>query len=268
MSATTNPPDVPIAGPGIAQPGHNRSGYQDTRDEFVELVANQLKGLDVWDKREKLDDELAPRANDFIKGLKKLKKEGKEARKAEKLPHTEAAAAVDTWWKQQADKIDKALAVITPKVEAFLKEKEAEKQRAAALAAKQKQQALDDADAARAAVAHAGSASQRIEAETRAEQAEKDAATAAKAEKSAAAPARVASATGLAQNTGLRTVWSVDIEDRKRAINYFLLTEPEAFDERIKQLAGEALRSAPVIDGAKQVPEIAGLVFKSDKVFK
>lgn len=265
----TDAPTIPVAGPGVAQPGHNRrSGYQDTFDEFLDALRAQLKGLDVWEQRETLDDELAPRANDFVKGLKKLRKEGDDSRRAEKRPHEDGAKEVDARWKKELDKIDKALAVVTPKVDAYLKAKEKERRDVEIAAHQARQQAERDAEAARADAAHANTASQRIEAEARAEEAERQAKAAAKDAKAATGPARVDSATGLANKTSLRTVWDVAIEDRRKAIAYFLLTDPEAFDERIKQLAGEALRAAPIVGGVKQVPEIAGLKFTSEKVFK
>jgi hypothetical protein len=235
------------------------------RAEVEEALGAQLKGLDVWSKRETLDADTAPRALDFQKGLKLLKKEADEARTAEKKPHDEAAKAVQAYWKDIEAKLDKALLVITPKLAAWQKVLD-EQKRAAEAAARAKREAAErEAETARAAAAHAESESARIAAEALAEATAQQAREAAKVEKAAAGPARIASATGLANRTGTRKETTATITDRTRAVLYFRNTDQVL--DLIERLALAAARAAPIVDGVKQLPEIPGIAFSIEEKF-
>lgn len=224
----TTPFDAPA---GI---GHNSRAY------FADALAAQLKGADVWATRPTLDADTAPRARDFVAGLKKLFKEADEARKTEKAPHTEAAKAVDDGWRPTLTAIERTLNGIEPKLATFLRAEKAKADAAKAEADRQRRAAEAQVLAAQEAAARAQTESAKIVA-----LAEADAAAAAAkraADAAAAPPVRVDSATGLARRAGLRTVRKARIDDLGRALLHYR-TRPEVA-ALIEQLANAEIRAA------------------------
>lgn len=245
-----NPPDV----------------FRLKREDVDTRVVLFLKGLDVWSTRGDLDADTAPRALDFQKGLKLLKKEADESRTIEKKPHDDAAKAVQSYWKGIEARLDKALDVITPKLAAW-QTALAERKRQDEIAARNARLAAErEADAQRAAAVHAQSESARIEAEAAAEAAAEVAKASAKTEKLAAAPARIESATGLANRAGTRTEYDVIVTDPTRLAIHFR-NHPDVH-ALLVQLVKRMIREAPTVGGEKQLPAIPGANITSREVFK
>lgn len=223
-----------------------------------------LQGADIWEQREDLDDAAAAKANDFVTGAKQLLKEAEEARKAEKAPHLAAAKAVDQSWDAIKSRIEKVIDVVVPKLNAYLKRKKEERERAEAEARRKAEEAERARLAAEQDALRAKNASARIEAEERAREqariAEEEAARAAKA----AEPVRVESATGLANRRGLKTKRTPVIVSKALALTHYK-DEPEV-EELILRLAARDLREAPTVRGKKAIPNIPGIQWKEEQV--
>ncbi len=248
-------PALPDDDKGI---GHN-SGADPAaaREAFGADVDAFLKGLDIWTQRGDITEATAPKANDFLTGLKRLEKKAEAMCKDQRKPHMDAAAAVSAAWKPLSERIEKAIAVITPMLNAYKrKADEAARAKAAAAAAEAEKLRRAEEDA-RLAAAHAASESERIKAEEQAAALEKQAKTQEKAATKTSAV--IESASGLANRRGGRKVWACEITNITTAALHFR-NEPE-LQEVIKKLAGQALRSAPTVKGEKEVPAIPGIKF-------
>lgn len=246
--------------------GHNSAGDPAAiRADFSERVIAFLKGADVWAKRETLDEALAPRAKDFVAGAKKLLKEADAARVVEKKPHADKVKDVDAWWGDLATKVDKIVALTTPKLTAYAKAEQVKKDAAAAEANRIAQEKENARQAALLAAANATSDSERIEAESRADTAARELKVAQREERKAEAPVRIASATGLARAGGMRKEWTALLVEPSRAALHYR-NHPEVVD-LIKRLALRDLREAPSPGGEKRIPTIPGVTFTSEEKF-
>jgi colicin import membrane protein len=263
---TTAQPVLPFD--GDKPMGHNSAGAPDaTRADFTERVAAFLKGADVWATRDTLDADLAARATDFVGGAKKLRKQADEARKVEKQPHADKVKEVDGWWGALDTKIEKLLKSTADKLTAYARIEQERKQREAEEARRKVEAAEQARKDAELAAAAATTESARIEAEAQADVAARNVKEASREEKRAAAPVKVASATGLARTGSMRKVWAVKIDDLTRAMLHLKKTNEPAFVEFVTQLAGAELRAAPVTDGEKQIPVIPGVTFSFTEKF-
>lgn len=209
-------------------------------EKFEAKLKEWLAGADIWAGRAELDAELAPRARDFLDGIKKFGRKADEARKAEKEPHLAASREVDARWKSITDAAGKIAAIVEPKLLAFMRaeQKKADDARreAEAIAA----QAAAERKAAEDAAAKAATASARIEAERKADEAAQVEQTAQKAAETG--PVRVESATGLARSAGLKTIRKARITDIKRALLHYS-TDPR-LAEIVLQLANADIRAS------------------------
>jgi hypothetical protein len=246
--------------------GHNSGGDPEAiRLELGQAASKFVEGLDVWLARGELTADTAPRARDFIAGAKKLLKEADAARRAEKAPHEARAKEVDAAWKPIAARITAAIEGVTPLLDAFGKAEQARKLEIARAAQAKADAAEAERRAAAEEAARAQTESQRIAAQERADAA---AAEAAAAERAAQIePTRIESATGLANRLGARKVWDCEVEDLTRAILHFRKHDPDAVRELVVQLSKAALRTAPTVDGVKQVPDIPGVRFTVTEKF-
>jgi len=220
-------------------------------------VAALSSAGDVWEKRDDFTETDAQKANDFITGAKRLKREADKAREAEKAPHLQAGRYVDTKWKKFDGRIDKVIALVAPKLAAFLAKKEAERRAAAELERQKAAEAAAAADAARMDAANAASASARMEAEELAEEHARMADVAADKAEDLSGKTRIASATGLANTRSLRTIRRPEIVSLPQALSHY--RDRSEIAEAIRTLAAAELRHAPTIDGVKQVPNIPGI---------
>jgi hypothetical protein len=211
-----------------------------SRADIEDRLSAFLKGADVWQARPALDDDTAPRARDFIAGLKKLGKEAEEHRKAQKEPHMLAAKAVDDTWKPIQNAITRAAESIEQKLTAYLREKKRQEDAARAEAARQQAEAEAQARAAAEDAARAATEGARIEAARRVEEAEAQARTMAQAAK--AEPTRVESATGLARRAGLKTVRFARIVSIAQLFAHYR-NRPE-LAELLERLANADIRAA------------------------
>lgn len=249
-------PISPTPEPGI---GHN-SGAAEAWDDFAERIGEFLRGGDVWAGRPALDDELAPRARDFVAGAKKLRKQADEARAAAKKPYADAAKAVDESWKPLLERLDKVVALVTPKLESYLRvQREAAEAAARQAQARQREAEAAEADA-RADALSANTESGRILAEERAEAAAREHEQARRAETQANAPVRVESATGLANRMGLRRQRVARLTSLPLAVSHF--KDAPELRECLERLANAQARAAGI--GA----EIAIPGFEFDMVEK
>lgn len=223
--------------------GHN-SAASSALDDFAERIGEFLRGGDIWAGRGALDDELAPRARDFIAGAKKLRKQADDARAAAKKPHADAAKTVDDTWRPLLERIDKIVALVTPKLADYIeaKRKLAEAQ---AREAHARQREAEAAQAAALADAlNATTQSARILAEERAGAAAREQEAAKHAEAQAKAPVRVDSATGLANRLGLRRVRHAKLASLPIAAAHF--KDAPDLRECLEKLANSELRAAGV----------------------
>jgi hypothetical protein len=216
--------DVPLAGLG------DNSGdvFAGLYDDVDNRVAAFLRGADVWHDRKEFDKDLAERANDFITGARLLYAEAEKHREAEKAPVLKKGREIDAKWKALQDKIQKIVATVKPKVEAYLA---AERKRQAEEQKKRDEEARlarAAAEAAEAAAALANKPSEQIEAEATAEEARKAAAAAERNARNVA-PAKVASATGIGRTASLRRVRVVKLTHPALAFTYFK-NAPELHD--------------------------------------
>lgn len=231
--------------------------YAVARADIDQRLGAFMQGADVWAKRSDLDADLAARANDFIAGAKQLLKEAEEARKAEKKPHTDAAKAVDQSWDAIKSRIEKVIGVVRPLLEGYLRKQQEAKRAAEAEARRKADEAEAAARAAAADAASAETAQARIEAEERADAQARIAEEERQRATRAAAPARVDSATGLANRRSLKTVRKAKITSLPQALQHYA-KRPEVAD-LILQLANAELRHAPTVRGEKQIPNIPGI---------
>lgn len=240
--------------------GHNSGDpFAEARADIEQRIATFLQGADVWDGRDTLDEDMAGRANDFITGARKLWSVADNQRKAEKQPHLDAGRAVDDSWAPLLARIEKIVAVVKPKVEAFLRAKQEAQRQAEAEARRKQQEAEAAARAAAADAAAAQSASARIEAEERAEAARREAEQAEAQARANSGPARAESATGLANRRSLKTKREPKIVSLAMAINHYR-SEPE-LTALIERFAARDLRAAPTVRGKKTIPTIPGIAW-------
>lgn len=231
------------------------------RADIDQRYAAFAEAADIWAERSELDEELAERANDFLAGAKRLLADAERARKAEKQPHLDAGRAVDQSWDAIKTRIEKLVAVVAPKLAAYLRKKQ-EFERAEAEAARQRAaEAEAAANAAKLDAANAASASARIEAEERAAAQARIAETAKADAEDLSGPTRVESATGLANRRGLRTVRKARITSLPQALAYFATHNRAEIEELLLQLANAQARHAPTVAGQKRVPKIPGVEF-------
>lgn len=223
-----------------------------------------LDGAETWAKREaeKLADdqlaELAPRANDFLEGLRKLFSDGEKGRKAEKDIHLKRAAAdVDARWHSITKKIEPLTVAAKRIVEEQLKREKQRREKAAAEAEAERVAAAEAKRKAEAEAAAASSVREKLEAAERAEQAEEAARIAADKAAAATSKPRVASATGAGRSRSLRIKRSAIIASLPAVFNHYR-DRPEVAALFV-QLAERDLREAPTIRGVKQVPNIPGI---------
>lgn len=225
--------------------------------EISDTIAAFLKGADVWAKRESFDERDAEKANDFITGAKQLKSRADKARAAEKKPHLEAGREIDARWGAVADKIDKIIKPVAAKLEAFLKAQREAQAKAQREAEDRAREAEEAKRAAEADAAKAETPSAQIAAEERANQLAFEASVAQGEARQLAGPARVDSATGLANRRSLKTVRKPAIASLPQALTHYR-AEPE-LAELILKFAARDLREAPTIKGAKKIPTIPGI---------
>lgn len=244
--------------------GHNSADpFAATRADIEQRIGTFMQGADIWEGREEIDAELEGRANDFLTGARRLWKEADDARKAEGRPHREAEKAVNEGWAPLLARVEKIAAVVAPKLDAWLKKKQAAQRKAEQEARERQRQAEEAARAAAADAAAAQSASARIEAEERAEAAAKQAEIAEAQARANSGPARASSATGLANNRALRTTRTPQITSLAMAVQHYK-AEPELI-ALIEKFAARDLRNAPTVRGVKRIPAIPGITFVEDQ---
>lgn len=229
--------------------GHNNPPQTDF-EKFEAKLKEWLAGADVWAGRAELDADLAPRARDFIDGVKKFGRKADEARKVEKEPHLAASREVDARWKSITDAAAKIAAIVEPKLLAYMR---AEQKKADDLRKEAEDRAREAQEAQRRAEADAAAAkseSARIEAERAAQSAAQIVEAETKA--AAAAPVRVPSATGLARSAGLKTIRKARIVNLNSALLHYR-TNPEVL-ALIERLANADIRASK--GGAISIPGV------------
>lgn len=233
-----------------------------------------LAGATIWEKRAAMTDaeleqvdlvDLGARLNDFVTGARKRWKQTDDARAAEKKQHDDAAKLVQAKWKPLLGKLEAVGELGKKFAERILAIQSARAREAAAQAAAEQRAAEEKARAAEAAVAKAKTIQEKLDAQELAD-AHRETVAAKTAEVAeASAPVKLGSSTGTANRRGLRTVYEARVMSQPRALAYFK-DRPEV-GALLCQLAERELRSAPVIDGVKQIPSIPGIEFiASEKV--
>lgn len=214
MGRLTDPVDLPPGEPAPA--GHNKPPTP--FDEFNTRVTALVANADRWvTERPKLADKAtAELCQAALAQLTTTRKALDEQRRALKVPHEQAAKAVDTLWNPLLAKIDAAVSSLKPLLEAWLKSERQRLQaeRDAADAAARKLQA--EADEKARLAEQSGKASDKVAAIIAADQA----ITA--QESVAAVPERAAVKGALATKaTSLRTTWQVEVTDHDAALQHY-----------------------------------------------
>lgn len=172
-------------------------------------------------------------------GLHEAGKEAEELRKAEKKPHDDAAAAVQSKWnpytQPKKGKVDMGKAALGDLL-AVWRRKEQEKKAAEAAAAAE-QAARLEAEAQAAIRASAGNLQERERAEEVLAESKQAAKYARRSEKAAT--------TG----TGLRSVWKADLVDPGKALDWAFDKDEAAFLALVQSMADSVVRS-----GVRDVP--------------
>jgi len=94
----------------------------DKRTDIVDRIRDQQAAASAWlnEIREITDQEQADRAADFKRQTRGLQKEADAQRIAEKKPHDEAGAAIQTFWKPQISALEKFEESIDAKIRCWL----------------------------------------------------------------------------------------------------------------------------------------------------
>ncbi len=168
MEERTPPITPDSTSPGI---GHNRPDeYEAVKDRVARLV----DAANVWlDKVPEItDDDRAGKASDFIGQLTAEIKKVEDTRKTEKQPHMDAAKAVDEKYKPLVTLLDRAKALLRPRLAAWLQKKEAEKAAAEKKAREEAEAAQRAAEEAHRKAQQATSVEDVVDAEEAARKAE------------------------------------------------------------------------------------------------
>lgn len=174
------------------------------------------------------------------------RKAAEAQRKIEAKPFDEGKAAVQALWTPLTDEKKGRCALIVETCRKALQPfKLAEQAKKDAEAAELRRAAQEKEQAAQAALraAEQTDLAQRAAAEEMLSEAKKAGAVANKIDRSA---------------TGLRTVWSAVITDRRAALNHYIKVDPDAFTDLIQSLADHDARHGP-----RSAP---GVEFKEEKV--
>jgi hypothetical protein len=245
----THAPALPLDTADAAGIGHNSGdAFAPKRADIDDRIDAFLRGADIWHARDDLDDDLAARANDFLAGAGKLRSEANKARLAETEPLRKATDAVNAWWAKRIGMIEAIETVIKPKLKRYLDAKAARDRAARDAAERAARDAAARAAAETAAAAAASAPSERIAAAARAEEAEDAAREAAAAAKDLSGPARVGSATGLANRRALRVRREVEVTSLPMAIAYYMRREGgrESLARCVQQMAEAQVRALGV----------------------
>lgn len=176
---------------------------------------------------------------------RQAKKDADAQRAAEKKPHDDAAAAVQTAWKPLLAKCDLVTDTCKKALAPYLEAKEAEQRAEAARVAKAAEEARNAALAARQAAPVSDLAAR--------EDAERLDAIARDAEKQAARAGKTkAHATGGSRAIGLRSYWIAKLVDPVAALNHYREHQPEALKA---WLVDQAQRDANA--GSRVIPGFA-----------
>lgn len=219
----------------------------DTLAAFDAESAKFLDGAVAWlEAGEIKDEDGAARLNDFIAGVKKRLKAADEMRKAEKKPHDDAGKAVQAAYKPVLDKLDRAVAKVSPLLTAWMTAQEEKRQAEARRRAEEAEAARAAAEAAAAKAAEKSDIAAEIEAEaalTRAEEAQKEAARFAKGR------TQVSSATGGGRTASLRTQKVVTVKNLRVLFMHYA-------DHPVVAECLQKLAAADVRGGAADIPGI------------
>lgn len=215
-------------------------------DEFKAKVMALLQNADRWvTKRPKLDKATAELCQAALAQLTATRKLVDGARRAAKIPHEEAAKAVDSQWNPLLLELDAAATALKPLLETWLRSErdrlQAERDAADAAARKLKAEADEKARLAQ----QTGRASDIVAATIAADQA----ITA--QESVAAVPERAAVKGALASRaTSLRTTWQVEVVDPDAALQHYR-NSPAVIEAVAKSAAGDVRAGMRTIPGCR-----------------
>jgi hypothetical protein len=218
---------------------------------FAEEIADLFDEAKNWLDGEPIaNEDQANAVSSLLNRLRRVANDADDARKDEKMPHDEAARAVQGKWKPILDKADLAQTAAKQALAPWLKQVE-EKQRAEAEAARKEADRL----AAIAAELHASSAG-NLQA---AEDAERLLKAAAGAERFAAKAEKAKPlATGGERGVGLIDKFTPELTDSVEALRHYRIRQPE---ELKVWLLGQAEKD--VRAGARSIP---GFVIHHERV--
>jgi hypothetical protein len=232
---------------------------QSERERLEAKLTEWLAGWNVWSERKELTEETSGRARDFEDGIKLFRKKFDDLRKAEAKVHDDAKKRVQEEYAPFISQCDQIITGISGMVDRYLKKLEAKKEEERRVAREKAEAAERERKEAEAAAARATNEAARIQATAAAEAAAKQAQAAAREVKAAAAPARVESATGLANRRSVKVTVVPKIDDIRRAVLHYI--EAQELEELILKLAAADWRHAPMAGGEKQRPKIPGIIW-------
>jgi hypothetical protein len=203
-------------------------------EELFALVSDTTTGGEVT------TDEQDAALDALMDDLRKARKDADAERAAEKKPHDDAAAEVQTRWKPLLARCDMGVTeikkLLTPYRDAKQKAKDEE-------ARKAREEAAEREKAAKDALRSSDDLETRFAAEADLKQARKLTAVANKIDRSA---------------TGLRTRWTATVTDYKPLLRYAMDRRPELLKEWLADFADSEVRA-----GVRSIP---GVEIKEEKV--
>lgn len=174
--------------------------------------------------------------------LRKAKKAADDQRAAEKKPHDDAGKAVQALWKPLLDKCDLAAATCKKALAPYLEAKE-RAQREVAEAARREADRLAQAAREAAALARSDDLAAQADAEAKIKAAAAADKLASKADK---ATSNVA---GGARAVGLRTYYTVELDNAKEALRHYMIRQPDALKAWLVEQAQRDVNA-----GAREIP--------------
>ncbi|MEM1363593.1 MAG: hypothetical protein AAGF94_18105 [Pseudomonadota bacterium] len=203
-----------------------------------------LKATQVWlDLPDITDETSAQQITDQIGGLRGLHKSVEDARKAAKKPHDDAGRAVQDAFTPMSTKLKSATEQLKAKLGTYVTRRAEEERQQKEAEAAEAERREEEAKAALAAAQQSNDVGGQVDAQAALEQAEKDAAIAAKGPSTS-----VASMTGAGRTLAQRTVKQVTITNINVLFLHF--RDDPRIAEVLRSFAAEAVRKKDYVDGS------------------
>lgn len=219
--------------------GNNGPAFNpDLVDQLAAKASEFADAAGEWKDAGKIETkEQAQKANDFVKGARRFFNEIEARRKSEKQPFLDAEREIDAAFNRPKETTKRAINLVAPLVEAFLKAEEAKERARKAEAERKAREEAEAAERARRLAEERNDVLGQQEAEERSEAAREAEAEAQKAES-----AKLDSATGGGKRTSLRTQRYAQITNINQALLHY--RENPEMEALLLRLANAEVRAA------------------------